>query len=419
MPQLPFYAPLLIDDAKLRRQAAAAAEKLLRRLDRLTQAAEGFYGVDQRLFQDWFQLTFRAELARQESLKNEREKLAREREAVAAYATFAKVSLEDAYDFLEQEKLRYELGSPEEKARIEEARRYRQRQGRGGKKEARAEAREKRKAKADAAAMKDWWSWFAGLDRAAIQALSAEPEYSSEALLAGLLAGDENWQREAGVRFWDETSPYVRKLASRRYFEHRGEDLEDLVRAFRTPRHESSGAADPSGVEPRPLRPEEENLKLLYRKFVRYLHPDARGPGAALDSWQKKMWHDGQEAYQSGNYPALHALYRVVMLRLGKLGELTMGEIRAIAAGLEKEFRDLQRDTKGMRNAPFWKFSKRKDYFDLTRKFRLGFVAELARLEEEVTKLRQEARDWALISAGRRGRPERSRGMKQNGKRRR
>jgi len=400
----PIFHPLLIiDDTKLRRQAAASAEKLLRRLDRLTQAAEGFFGVDQRLFQDWYSLTFRAELARQESLAKEREKLIREREVVAAYAAFARVSLDEAYGFLEEEKLRFELGTPEDKARIEEARRYRARQGGQGKKEARAEAREKRKSKADANAMKDWWEWFASLDALAIKTLSAEPEFAAEALLAGLLASSEKWQRDAGLRFYDETTPYVRKLASKRFLEHRGENLEDLVHTFRRPR-EAKTASDAPNTSHAERRSDEENIKLLYRKFVRYLHPDARGPGAQLDSWQKKMWHDGQAAYQAGNFTALFALYRVVMLRLGKLGELTMGEIRAIAIGLEQEFRSLQRETKGMRQAPFWKFSKRKDYFDLTKKFRADFAHDLGHLEGELTTLRAEFRHWALIAGNR---PER------------
>lgn len=392
-----FHSPLVIDDAKLRRQAAAAAEKLLRRLDRLTQAAEGFYGEDQRLFQNWFQLTFREEPARQESLKSEREKLLRAKTEIEAYARFAKVSPDEAYAFLEEEKLRYELGTPEEKARIEDARRYRARKSNTGKREARAEAREKRRAKADAQAIKEWWAWFLALDREGYLAMNELPEHGAETLLTALLMAQEAHQKEAALGFWDATSSAIRKLASQIANAYYQADLEELARSYRAPQAERPAGED----APAPLRPSEENLKLLYRKFVRYLHPDARGPGAGTESWQKKMWHEGQEAYHAGNLPALYALYRVVMLRLGKLGELTMGEIRAIAAGLEAEFRDLQRSTKGMRNAPFWKFSKRKDYYDLTKKFRAGYAAELTHLENELSALKAEFRGWRLIAENR------------------
>ncbi|RZA08222.1 MAG: hypothetical protein EOP11_05480 [Proteobacteria bacterium] len=403
----PIHPLLLIDDTKLRIAAAAAAEKLLRKLDRLSTAQENFTGLDQRLYQDWVNLTFREETHRLESMRRQIEALEKEKEAVLLFASQGKVSPEDAYGLLQDEKLRYELGTPEEKARIEDARRHRAKRPKDNR-EAKYEAREKRRAQAEQEEAKLWWDWLAALTKEQIKALAKDVLYSANTLLAALLTASDARMRETALRFWDETSTQVRKAAVDHYLEHGEADLEFFVENMRREQNRTEKPSSPGKEAPTALTLAKETLKILYRKFVRHLHPDAKA-GVATTSWQMKMWHLGQEAYQSENYPALSALYRVVMLRLGRLGELTMSEILSIESGLREELRALEAETRGMRKAPYWKFSRRTDYFDLERGLRTGFERELKHAGAGLDSLRKEFETWRLIAEGRKGLAARSR----------
>jgi hypothetical protein len=200
----------------------------------------------------------------------------------------------------------------------------------------------------------------------------------------------------------------VRKAAVDHYLEHGEADLEFFVENMRRELNRAESSKPPGNDAPTALSLAKETLKILYRKFVRHLHPDAKA-GVATTTWQMKMWHAGQAAYQSEDYVALSALYRVVMLRLGRLGELTMGEILSIEQGLREELRALEAETRGMRKAPYWKFSRRKDYFDLERSLAKGYERELKQAAAELDSLRKEFDTWRLLAEGKRGLAARSR----------
>jgi len=62
---------LIIDDRRLRGEAFAPRRKIHRQNDRLEAAMQSFRDHDQKLFNNWYELTFRSETMKTEKFREE------------------------------------------------------------------------------------------------------------------------------------------------------------------------------------------------------------------------------------------------------------------------------------------------------------------------------------------------------------
>ncbi|NJL24006.1 MAG: hypothetical protein HC902_01665 [Calothrix sp. SM1_5_4] len=71
-------------------------------------------------------------------------------------------------------------------------------------------------------------------------------------------------------------------------------------------------------------------IKILYRKLVRKLHPDANAnENEKTRTWKDKLWLQVQSSYRAGNVSALQKHYSLALLRDRDLNSLTISEINA------------------------------------------------------------------------------------------
>ena len=116
---------VVIDDRSLRKAAFTKAEKLLKKLERLEGNLKTFHDTDQRLFQDWYELTFREDRKNIESLHDQYRELCRIHNWIIAIARQRDLSMPEAYAVFRDEDELYKTGSPEDKRRIAEERKRR------------------------------------------------------------------------------------------------------------------------------------------------------------------------------------------------------------------------------------------------------------------------------------------------------
>jgi hypothetical protein len=80
---------------------------------------------------------------------------------------------------------------------------------------------------------------------------------------------------------------------------------------------------------------EEEKFKLLYRKLIRKLHPDANA-GEKPPTWMKRFWDSVQKAYNSKDLFSLDRILKLTLLRTNSLDQLTVDEICEAKSWLER-----------------------------------------------------------------------------------
>ena len=417
---------VVIDDARLRRAAAAEAERLLAKIDRLERADRDFFEVDQGLYQSWYELTFRPELRQLNDLREIATKLIRFHNWILTLSQRRRIRPEEAYAILQEEQLRYEVGGAEERAGIEEARRRRD-TGEDDSRKARRERNEESRHRAKPGGGSEnqrWWDSLLNLSEEELRQNARAFPDAIHLILQAIVRAENACHARIVLLLWGEASAKVKKEAARVFETASGQPMGrvlDQMRAFLAAQEETGEErrrSQPAASAGASLAPRErhEELKQLYRKFVRHLHPDKLAPGEEVSPWQKKIWNEGQEAYRAKNRDALYRLYQIVILRLRRLSELTMGEIRTSHEWLRGELRKLEAATKEKRKAPFWKFSKRKDYFELERQTRKELERDINRMKIEIRKLRDEQEALRLVGeaaerAPRRGdrKPKRSR----------
>jgi hypothetical protein len=145
-----------------------------------------------------------------------------------------------------------------------------------------------------------------------------------------------------------------------------------------------------SPVLPPPGPVEAEQIKLIYRKLVRRLHPDAQGPQAEPGElrWQKRIWDLAHSARQRSDRAELETLYKVTLLRQMDFTELTVANAHEVYAWLRSEFDRINTLAWQAQQTSAWGFSRQPDLRRLAERLRFLLQKEITAVEEELQELR-------------------------------
>lgn len=152
-------------------------------------------------------------------------------------------------------------------------------------------------------------------------------------------------------------------------------DLDDLVRAFMKDFFGASFGDDEDGEddedeeweriagrrgtpapEPTPPTAEERELKKLFRRLARRLHPDRNGEQSPIE---RERWNETLDAYHSGDLEALRALDAVCEVEgVAITRDLGLARLEDIRRHHELRFRDFSMKRRGLKRNPAWGFSR-------------------------------------------------------------
>jgi hypothetical protein len=420
-----------IDDAVIRATHFLAASKIMRKIERLESAISAFHASDQKLFSEWFELTFRADREAVEEKMTDYKKLAAFHNSIVAAAKMLQISMPEAYLLIRQEEDLYRNADEATRQKIEQTRQDRDRFARDEMEREFCEQDgdndfEDEDSDDDSVAMNGMESEeepkLTPADRAEIQRLQTLTEKKLRQSLRGFEQGREilltalrfavlGGDPALFIRAWDLAPHRLREDLQRlchanglplkaqiedmrewlKWNSQTGEDLgsesEDEIPNEGDGRHGGYIGYGPGRAGRRsPLQ--EEKLKVLYRKLARKLHPDAHPGDRQKDRvWKNKLWLRVQESYRAGDTLTLEKLNHLVLLRDRDLNSLTVDEIRQSQNWLTEDLRALEREAKQLRRVPAWKFSKRKNLDPLIRNIRRDFREQMTKIESEIVEL--------------------------------
>lgn len=459
---------LIIDDAKLRRDAFETTERIIKKIDRLERQIAAFHDSDQRLFTNWFDLTFRAERQKVEDRRHECIELARFHNWIIATAKHLDISMPQAFRLMDEERTAYLHGDEATRKKIEADRRERDHFIQS---EMEKEFRERRSEEwggewddggdghdddggdggdddmpsvggfgdEDMASHRSpmeekVFAKLRGMSDAEVRRICRDYEGVVELLsiVSELNGGPEVF--EIFLRIWDQTPEKHQKMFAREFSRQMGGSLQHTIEGMRAivaqaksaagrgfgsadggrggeaNEDEGDGEGNSNGDEAdfagegsryrwgpgghksssRPLTgAEAEQMKLIYRKLVRRLHPDLqdRSTSGRELQWQRRMWDRAQVAHQHGDARELEKLYRLVLVRQREFGELTMGEIRESEHWLEGEHLRVKEEARDLKRLPAWGFSRARSHQTLIRRIQKDFDRELESIETEIEDL--------------------------------
>ena len=417
----------VIDDTAIRKNAFREAELVIRKIDRLEASFEAFHQVDQKLFADWYALTFRQHEQRLRDLADEFRALATFHNEMVTVARMHGVSMHDAYRILRTEEASLRHGTEEEKMKIEATRKERDDFLRD---EMEEEAREERVEAAKRAAGPAPLSEGEAKALADLHLLTDEEIRElclDRANTLGLLSDVLTLMRKREdafllLRIWDNVAQKNKKPFVHYFASHWSGDFHRLIAAIRDDRDaiEHSQPKPEQGSEAKAdSEPEaeyvgkrnkkerapgeaEEALKLLYRKLVRRLHPDLQSgiqeDSSALAVWHKKIWNRLQRSYERRDQNDLEKILHLVLIRSRDLTLLTISEIIQSRSWLEEELASLNAQTKSMKKMPAWGFSRLKNPEKLERKLAGPLNDEIRILENEVIAMKQDQNHLDYLS---------------------
>ena len=113
---------MLIDDSKMRKEAFSQAEKILGKIDRFELNLATFHNDDQKLFNDWMDLTFRVERDQIARLDEEYRQLCRLHNWMLALSEMIRVSFPKACALIIDEEAIYQAGDADTRRAIDKER---------------------------------------------------------------------------------------------------------------------------------------------------------------------------------------------------------------------------------------------------------------------------------------------------------
>lgn len=385
-----------LDDQTIRRRAFSALEKLLKKLQRMETNVESFHGRDERLFHEWFELTFREDNLRVAGLRGEYRELADFHNQMHAFSQMEDVALPEAAYLLREEARLYAEGTFEQRAAIEEARRVREEYVR-----AQTSRNERRSRPEEQAENEDRYSLPDEEDLEEIELISELDneeleEWCASSQTAFLLLGKTlrvaNFTKdfELFFRLWDATHPKIQRDFAKEFERAHGYDLIESIEQMRSQAQTRQVDVDDAGDKPRSVEGERrEAVKLVYRQLVRKLHPDVNEKDESIEKlWRKQMWERVQEAYQREDLKSLNKLFHLVLLRTRNLDQLRLSELHISHRWVSDEIERLNELMKRLRRKPAWNFSKRKDFEPIKRKIERDLRKVRKELEDQVIELR-------------------------------
>ncbi len=402
---------ILVDDRKIRKQAFTQVDRLLKKLQRMEANLELFYECDQRLFNDWFDLTFREQKQKLASLQGEYRELAEFHNWMMALSQMADLSLPQAAVHLRDEERLYRDGSDQDRRNIDAARALRDEfirtQGerefrRAQRARSRDEAHEDvpRQTVPDPADIEEL-ELLARLSDAEIADWCADSDVAFLLLGKALRVGAFCQNYRLFFRLWDSIHPGIQTQFATDFKKRTGVSLFTAIEKMRAtvkveddePAETESESATGAEVSEDAAPPVDfakiETLKLTYRQLARKLHPDMNGTdSAATVDWRKKMWLRVQTAYKSKDTKELTKLFHLVLLRSRELNDLRLSELHLSHQWLEDEIEQTEEYVRNLRKQPAWGFSRRKDISTISSKLERQISKDSKTLAEQVVDLR-------------------------------
>lgn len=419
---------LVIDDVPLRKASFSAAEKIIKKIDRLEGNIAAFHDTDQKLFNDWWALTFRSSQSQIEDLHEKLKGLSQFHNWIIAVSRQLDIEMPRAYRLLRMEQENYAHGDAEQRQRIEEARRDRDRFIR---EEMEREFREHygdedfddddEDAEFDGGDdsppprtpdEEELFDYLNSLSDKRIRQICQHHDEAMETLSFALGLGRKVEDYKLFLRIWEQAPHKLQQRFAKSFSKGTGVSLQTVIERMRQALAEvenesASHSEDDEEMDEDPftddfigsgarhststhLPPVDlEKLKLIYRKLVRRLHPDLQDTHihAKQILWQRKIWDRAQTAHRNQSLEELERLYKLTLLRQKELHDLTIGEIRESCHWLSGEQERLQNETNGLKRLPAWGFSRAKSHATLQKRLQKDFDRQAQQLEEEIGRL--------------------------------
>lgn len=445
-------ALLVIDDRPIREQAYSEAKKLINKIDNIEEKIENFRNHDQKLFSDWFNLTFRNKLKKIEDLQLEYANLSRFHNWVVATSKIKKISIFLAYKKMKEEENSYQSGGDEVRKQIEKSRAERdkyicdeiEREERkmygdddfgfdefdGKNNEESANTNDNENTNDDESTDESQFTAnrteaqerellrIKNMTDKKIIKLCRNRDNALAMLATALALAQTPEEYKIFLRVWENCPHKYQAVFAKEFFSKIGIQLsvvikdmrlkiEDFDQAENQTEEDSNFNSNEDFQQDYVSRgsgrikinaQEEEVLKILYRKIVRLLHPDMQQPESQLFPWQKKLWVSVQFAYKECDISKLNFFYRVALLRLKELKSLTLSEIQTSRLWLKDELKILERETKQIRNLPAWGFSKKKNYDSVSKRIEKDFDVDFKSILKPLRELQQQHEYFDLMS---------------------
>ncbi len=443
---------LVIDDQQIRQKYFSDAHGVLKKLEAAEERILQFQSTDQRLFDQWYKLTFRED---QEALERSREdlrRMSRFHNWVVATAIKLQIEMPQAYVLMKEVERQWLAGSPKIRAQIDldrEARdRYASAQIHGRYNESYQFDSEKDQETEISAQLGQILSH---LEMMLFQTdFESDPDFQSrierildlpdEDLIYRLKEQDAafllfevslTWSEHQGEfsffkRIWSAMSSRQQNAFAEVYAQFSGHSMLELLEEIEA----KEGSADEfrfsastenedfeldddldfenlkkSGTGSAKSKNESsqsssalqmEKIKILYRKLVRKLHPDLQQARASVENsetasdWTQKIWERVQKAYLGEDVESLQRLLKLTLLRSNSLDQLTLDEILEARSWLQVDLEELQDKVQALKISPAWGFSTRKDFASLSRQLNKDFLELSNQIRFQIAEVKRE-----------------------------
>lgn len=426
----PVRSLLVVDDWGLRLQQFSEAEALLKKIDKADRDQEQFATQDQRLFNDWYELTFRKEKQELEDRRQEYIDLARFHNDLISIVEMEDLSIHEAYWFWQDEEAAYQKGTDQERKTIEERRQQRREFAQKAMEEEFEyswdgeerwdedwdgdddEPEDLPRNEPDLSSLTKsetkTYHFLKSSSPEQLQKYFSQQEDSELLAFEAMGISSKADDQLLFLNVWKALPRKIQQVLSKDFKRTTGQRLEDVMQnleflndlqasmedSFNEELDEENWNGDFYQIPQRKAATlsalEEESLKNTYRKLARVIHPDSHDPNLnkQLKNWYNKMWLRVQEAYQGKDLLLLQRLETLTTLRLKKLNSLTMDEIKASTQWLEDELSAMQRVLKDLKKHPAWGFSRKRSYDSLITKIRKDFAESLAPILGDIQELK-------------------------------
>lgn len=461
---------LVIDNGPLRQRSFQAAQKIIEKIERLEEKIHRFHSSDQKLFNEWLELTFRSHRARHEKAQSRYIELARFHNWVVATSKKLKIEMHHAYRLMCEEQIRWNNGNEAQRRQIEQDRAEREAYIREQSRSRYSgdfefDSEEDDQASEDFGGIGEVLSQIEEIifgedcevlekTEERIERLANMSDEATEMYVAmhdtGFMLFDlaMGWGETHGdytlfKRIWSAMKPMHKDYFAKVYASMTETPIEDLLQYVGIPgewdrddetkeetEEDDEAFSFQDSEEGRPARVEkvqrqtaasEEKLKQVFRKLMRKLHPDvhaAASDGKQLPKWARRMWSTVQKAYNDKNIPVLERLLKLTQLRMNALDELSISEIAEAKHWLLKDLENLEEESQDLRNSMAWGFSGKKKYDSLKKRIESEFNRNLRIVIEEIEEL-EEQNQLLEILAERSYKPQRSNQYPRRGRSRR
>jgi len=429
-------ALLVVNDQLIRQKYFAEANDIIQKMDRLERKIQVFHSSDQKLFDQWYRLTFRNDQALVDRTQSEFRQLARFHNWIVATAHMLDIELPDAYLLMKEEERRYKHGTDEDRRQIDLDRDKRDQFIEG---DSRAKYDDAPDFEAHDSEEDENNPLDQILDRLEELLLSNDREILATQQLRmdrlSELTDDEfafalkeqetsfllfhvslSWgERKSDysffLRLWRLFSKEQKTFFTEVYESVTGQSLTELVLRLggESDSSEETEAEEEDEEEAFQFREEfinpkrsssrhqhfapgeEERFKQLYRKLIRRLHPDAHGTDRT-EGWMKRFWESVQKAYNSKDLLSLDRILKLTLLRTNALNQLTVDEICEASHWLEKDLSNLEKEERQLKKSMAWGFSERKEFSGISRKIKKEFEETLTTILFQIREIKDQHR---------------------------